>query len=135
MSPMIQLGPEDAAHLLSGGMLSVNVAQMRKAGPNRPRIHELIKSRRLRYKSFDPEEEWVTYSQAVERIQAAGFVEVDCEDIATLVAAELVADGLDPEARPVVYQSGAKLFHVVTHTARWGYLDACISAGMYGEAS
>lgn len=134
LNPQIQLSAEDAAHLLSGGMLAVSVQQMRRAGAGRPRIHELIKNKKLRYSPEDPEEEWKSYDQVLREVRENGVCYADCEDFATLAAAELVADGIDPAARPVIYQSADRLFHVVTWSPKYGYLDACIPGGMYGEA-
>lgn len=135
MSPHIELKASEAAFMLNGGIKAVDIKQMMDAGPSRPRIYQLIRDKKLVYSSYDPEEEWKTYRQILAEIQRQGVARADCEDIATLVAAELVADGVDLEARPVVYQSGPTLFHVITHSPKYGYLDACISAGMGGEAS
>jgi hypothetical protein len=115
-------------------MLAVDVAQMRRAGPGRPRIYELIENKKLRYSPDDPEEEWKSYDQVLNEIRDRGVCYADCEDFATLAAAELVADDLDPAARPVIYKSADHLFHVVTYSPRYGYLDACIPGGMGGEA-
>lgn len=135
MSPHIELKAQEAAYMLNGGLQGVNMRQMQDAGPRRPRVYELIRAKKLVYSPYDPEEEWKTYRQVLEEIEKTGVSRCDCEDIATLVAAELVVDGVDTAARPVVYQSGPTLFHVVTTSPKFGYLDACISAGMGGEAS
>lgn len=135
LSPHLELKATEAAYMLNGGVLAVDIKQMSDAGPHRPRVWQLIRSKKLVYSPYDPEEEWKTYRQVMEEIRRDGVSRCDCEDIATLVAAELVTDGLDLEARPVVYQSGPTLFHVVTNSSRFGYLDACIPAGMGGEAS
>lgn len=134
MSPLLHLNADDAAQMLSGGQLAVNVNQMRKAGPNRRRIYQMIAAKQLRYKREDPEEEWVSYDQVCAEIERNGVAYVDCEDFATLIAAELVADGVDIGARPVVYKSADHLYHVVTWSPVYGYLDGCIPGGMYGEA-
>lgn len=135
LSPHLELQASEAAYMLNGGVLAVDIKQMKDAGPGRPRIYELIRAKKLVYSPYDPEEEWKTYRQVMQDIRRSGVSKIDCEDIATLVAAELVTDGIDLEARPVVYQSGRTLFHVITHSPKYGYLDACIPAGMGGEAS
>ena len=135
ISPLLKLSADDAAHMLSGGLLAVNVRQMQLAGPGRPKVCGLIRSKRIRYSAEDPEEEWKGYNNTLDEIRQNGVAVLDCEDIATLVAAELVADGIDVDARPVVYNSGTGIFHVVTNSPKYGLLDACILAGMGGEAS
>lgn len=135
LRPTFRLGAEDAAEMLSG-LLAVDLAQMRRAGPNRPRIVDLIESGQLRYSRLDPEEHWQTYEEMVAEINARGFAEADCEDLATALAAELrMGDGRwsDPQAAPVVYRSSPRVLHVVVKAPNLSpghLLDPSRSAGM-----
>jgi hypothetical protein len=100
LSPHLELEATEAAFMLNGGVLAVNVHQMKEAGPRRPRVYELIRSKKLVYSPYDPEEEWKFYGQVLREVQRDGVSKCDCEDIASMVAAEMVTDGVDLEARP-----------------------------------
>lgn len=54
----------------------------------------------------------------------------DCDDLAPYHAASLRATGEDPEARPVVYQSGPSRWHVVTLRGDGSIDDPSRAAGM-----
>jgi len=64
-------------------------------------------------------------------VLAGGIGYGDCEDLASAVVAELTRSGIP--ARTYVYQSAAKLYHVVVKTDRWGLVDPSRAAGMDGN--
>ena len=131
--PTLALQAQDARLLLAGGLLAVDMRQMRDAGPNRPRIIDLIKAKKLRYSRFDPEEHWQTWDEMMDQIGRHGVAEADCEDLATALAAELrLGDSrlVDPDALPDVYRTGPRMNHVVVSSPRYGRLDPSEWAGM-----
>lgn len=146
--PRFELPPSDANILLgattapdgSGGFLGVQVAQMLRAGPTRPRIRNLISDGQIRYSARDPHEKWISYEQAMVKIGENGYVELDCEDIASLVAAEMRVSGppwqqgptpdFDPQATVDVYRSAPRTLHVIVDSPRFGRLDPSKTAGM-----
>lgn len=139
----LELTPEMAATLLAG-MRDVDAYQMRRAGPRRPRIRDLIRSGALRYKREDPDEEWKTYLDILgmdvidgkrqrRRIGGAFELSGDCEDLGAAWAAEMVVDGWDPHAWPVVYSARPGLSHVVVQAPNYGYIDPSRLAGMGRE--
>lgn len=135
--PTLIVGAEDAA-LLLGGLLAVDMDQMRRAGPNRPRVLDLIKSRRLKYSRYDPDEHWQTYGEMVAGVAKDGVWDGDCEDLATAMAAEMrLGDSelVDPGAWPSVYRTGARMNHVVVESPRYGRLDPSKWAGMGWDES
>lgn len=136
----LAFSPEEASALLQG-LKAVSLFQMRKAGPHRPRIRDAIRDHRLRYSPRDPDEHWLTYREVAALLPAAGAVgaapvEADCEDLATMYAAEMEADGWDPEAVPVVYSSSPTISHVVVKAPRRGvFIDPSRMAGMGSETA
>lgn len=116
--------------MLDGGLVAVDALQMRRAGPGRPRVRGLITDRLLRYSANDPHEEWQTYDELVEKIGRHGFAYADCEDLATLVAAEYRVDGVDPGARIHVYRTAPSVSHVVVRRSSGALEDPSRSAGM-----
>lgn len=127
--PSLRLSPKDAELALLG-LLAVDMEQMRRAGPNRPRVRDLIRERRIRYTRHDPNEHWQTYDEVIGQVRRLGFALADCEDQATMLAAELRVDGLDPEATPRIYRTGPRMSHVVTDSHRFGRLDPSRWSGM-----
>lgn len=131
--PTLVLEPRYAARALVG-VVEVNKAMMRAAGPNRPRVIPLIQSRRIRYSRVDPDEHWQTYDEVMAALERDGVAYCDCEDLACLSAAEMQVDEqgpyFDPMAQPYVYKSGPRLSHVIVDSQRFGYLDPSKTAGM-----
>lgn len=115
------------------GLQLVNEQQIRRAGPGRPRLEELIQARRLRYSRVDPSEHWQTYEELVQGVAVSGVHFADCEDLACALAAEIRSDPAhpmhDPQAAPYVYKTGPNLSHVVVR-ARGQLLDPSEWAGM-----
>lgn len=139
MDPKFNITSVDASHLLTG-LVAVNRAQIRRAkkkGMKNPfPIITAIQEGRLKYKRSDKGEHWQTWNEMIESSsneQFSGQVKygADCEDLACAVAAELMEAGIF--ARPYVYKSRPKLFHVVVFTKKWGYLDPSVDAGMRGN--
>jgi hypothetical protein len=129
--PLIELHPQDAAAMLGGGLVAVNEAQMRRLRPaGAPTVRELIASGRLVYSAIDPAEHWQTYEQVVGDVQAVGRTDADCEDLASLVAAEYRVSGEDPGATVYVYRTGPKMSHVVVRRSSGALEDPSIAAGM-----
>jgi len=137
--PSIVLASQDAPLLLTGGLLGVDLAEMQRAGPGRPRIIDLIQQGKLKYSARDPQERWQTYNQLVAQVRANGIAYGDCEDLATAASAEMRLDSDrwygDPGATPHVYRSRPGMLHVVVKSPRFkGLLDPSIAAGMGTEA-
>lgn len=131
--PSFVLSPQDAERLLQLGLLPLNMEQMAAAGPRRPRIRDLILARKIRYSRQDPTEHWQTYNELVRGVQEQGVIYADCEDLATVTAAEMrdPADPYhDPGAYPIVYRTGPRMSHVIVRSPRFGDLDPSITAGM-----
>lgn len=128
--PSIQIAAGDAEALLGGGLVAVNEQQMRRAGWGRPLVRDLIASGRLYYSRLDPDEQWQTYDQVLQRLATEGRVDADCEDLASLVAAEYRITGEDPGAAPTVYKSAPGVFHVVVRRSSGALEDPSIAAGM-----
>ncbi len=116
------------------GLVAVNRAQMERAGPGRPRIRDLIASGQLRYSPVDPNEHWQTYDEVLGVMERDGAAYADCEDLASMAAAEMNIDqgaaDYDPSARVVVYRTGPSMSHVIVESKRFGHLDPSKSAGM-----
>lgn len=127
--PTLTLSPEDAAVLLVGLQL-VDEQQMRRAGPRRPRVVDLIRGGWFRYSSYDPEEHWTSYDEAVEQVRAEGYAELDCEDLGAMLAAELRVDGIDDTAHTEVRRTGPAMSHVTVNGDRVGPQDPSRAAGM-----
>lgn len=127
--PRIGIEPTEAVALLSG-LVEVNRQQMRSIGPRRPRVFDLIRSGRLVYDARDPGERWQTYRDVIGQVERRGIARADCEDLASLVAAELREDGYDPDARPYAYHAQGRTWHVVVASPKFGYLDPSIAGGM-----
>lgn len=133
--PALRLNPVDAAIALNGGPLAVNIAQMRRAGPNRPKIVDLVRTGRLRYSAYDPREHWQTYDELLEQLNRYGYAIGDCEDLSLALAAELqLGDGpfRDPHAKTSVYRTGPQMSHVVVDSPLHGRIDISRLAGMGG---
>ncbi len=133
LHPTLNLSIRDAPYMLRG-LLAVDEAQMRRAGPNRPRIHDLIRSGYLGYSKRDPYEHWQTYDEMIGQLRRKGYAIADCEDLATAAAAEMRLDRghryYDPGAVPHVYKTAPRVSHVVVHSPRWGLLDPSVAGGM-----
>lgn len=132
ISPTLKLRTDDAANLLDG-LVSVNLAQMNRAGlpEGKYPVIQAIQNGSIRYRRADPEEHWQTWSELVDPVYGGVRGYGDCEDLASAVVAELVYNGIP--ARTYVYRSGGKLYHVVVKTDRWGLLDPSRAAGMEGN--
>lgn len=131
ISPRLHLTPREAAALLARGFVGVDEDQMRRAGEDRPRVADLIRSRRLVYSPVDPGEEWQSYRDFLASIRTRGYALADCEDLATALAAEARVDGIDPKAYPGVYRVRPGLSHVVTVLPSLGRrIDPSRLAGM-----
>lgn len=132
------LSPEEAAHMLNAGLVGVNVYQMQKIGPNRPKMRDLISRGLVRYNRIDPNEHWQTYGQILGQIARKGYADADCEDLASAVAAEMRLEPpdspmYDPQATTHVYRSAPRTSHVVVWSPRFGrLLDPSVAAGMGG---
>ena len=127
--PRIGIEPTEAVALLEG-LVAVNRQPMRAAGPRRPRVSDLVRSGRLVYDARDPGERWQTYRDVIQQLEARGVARADCEDLASLVAAELREDGHDANARPYAYHAQGRTWHVVVASPRYGFLDPSIAGGM-----
>lgn len=127
------------------GLVTVDVEQMRRAGPARPRIEALIASGALVYEGADESEHWQTYDDLIGAVRRDGIAYGDCEDLAAALAAEWRVDGVDPQARTFVYRvPNSGIAHVVTASRvrgfpgppgwglgpGWMYVDPSVSAGM-----
>ena len=130
--PKLLLDTEEAAAMLPG-LVQANVSTMTRMNwpkGNMPVLNG-IHDGRVRYHRYDPEEHWQTWRELVTQIDKRGKARGDCEDLSTAVAAELVYNGVP--ARPYVYKSGERLYHVVVMTNPWGLLDPSRAAGMEGN--
>jgi len=127
--PTMKLSPTDAAVML-GGLQAVDETQMRRAGPFRPRVSDMIADGRLRYSRYDPEEHWQTYDEVVEEVGRWGSAEADCEDLGAMQAAEYRVDGVDPTAHTVVKRTGPAMSHVTVQGDWVGAVDPSRLAGM-----
>lgn len=138
VSPKIRVTPDEAAALLQG-IVAVNLQQMRRRVPKFAGARQSghfpvltgIQNGTVRYERLDPDEEWKTWGQLNEELEASGHASGDCEDLSTAVAAELRFAGIP--ARTYVYKSGPSLYHVVVKTDKWGVLDPSRAAGMEGN--
>jgi len=128
--PLIRIKANEAKALLNGGIVGVNRQQMMARGPNRPRLIDLIRSGKVVYSAFDPDEEWWTYDQVLDMIARDGVAYVDCEDLAGILAAELQVDGTDPRAFVHTYRAVNHTWHVVVGSPVFGWLDPSVAAGM-----
>lgn len=91
------------------------------------RLHRLpdLLTSSVRYKREFPRERWLT----IPELFAEG--EGDCEDIACAFAAQLVASGRDPKARPYVRRANTgRGYHVVVLSGAGRELDPSIALGM-----
>ena len=129
MRLVMDLNPQQAAGVLAG-LVQTNLMQIAEAGQagSFPVLRGL-RGGQIRYVRADPQEQW----QSWESVLAAGTG--DCEDLASAVAAELVAAGIP--ARPVAFQARPGLWHVVVEVlglpgVRW--IDPSRQGGMEGEA-
>lgn len=130
---LVDLTPEQAAQALQG-LTAVSARQMANAGPRRLRIRDAIRRGIVVYDRFDPDEEWLTYRDVIEQVRREGAAGIDCEDLGTLTAAEMRADGWDPGAAAVVYRVTDRLSHVVVNAPGYGILiDPSRLAGMGAE--
>lgn len=129
--PTMEIKPEDAQALLGSGLVGVNLAQMRRLRPQgTPSVIDLIRTGRVRYSRLDPTEHWQTYEQIVRDVQSQGWTDADCEDLASLVAAEYQFTGEDPGAQVHVYGTGPNLSHVVVRRSNGALEDPSVAAGM-----
>lgn len=137
LRPLLQVEPEDAAALLGGGLVAVDLSQMQRYRPEgAPSVRSLISSGRLVYSAIDPQEQWQTYEQILRRLRTEpGPVDADCEDLASLVAAEYRYTGEDPGATVYVYKTGPRLSHVVVKRSSGQLEDPSIAAGMGAHLS
>lgn len=127
--PQIGIDPHEAAALLTG-LVAVSAQQMREAGPHRLMVQDAIQRGLFIYDRNDPDERWKTYADAIEEVRRNGAAHLDCEDLASLVVAELQVTGQDPRAFPYVYRARGHTFHVVAGSPRYGWLDPSVAAGM-----
>lgn len=137
------ISTQGAATLLQG-LRAVDVLQMLKAGPDRPRVRDLIRGGELVYDRRDHDEHWQTWNELVGQIPAFGALarpgrrapardgkaRGDCEDLGAAWSAELVVDDWDRDAVPVAYESRPGLSHVVVRSRRYGDIDPSRLAGM-----
>lgn len=132
VSPLMRLTTTEASALLPG-LMQANLSTMTqmKLPKGQTPILNGIRAGKVRYERLDPNEHWQTWRELVGQIDRGGVAKGDCEDLSTSVAAELVYNGIP--ARPYVYQSGPKLYHVVVSSAPWGLLDPSRAAGMEGR--
>lgn len=136
-----------AATLLQG-LRAVDAYQMRKAGPNRPRVRQLIADGELVYDRRDGLEHWQTWAELVGQLPGMAWLfggrpqlrrrnpfvaGGDCEDLGAAWSAEMAVDGWDPAAVPVAYSSREGLSHVVVRSPRYGDIDPSRLAGMGWE--
>src|SRR5574342_142906 len=93
-----------------------------------PTLTDAIKKGGVRWKPepFTDGEHFDLADQVVQRKWG------DCDDLAPWLAGELRASGQDPGARPRVYQTGPKRWHVVTELSDGRILDPSKWAGMKG---
>ena len=137
LHPQLSLSVSDASAMLNGGLVGVDVGQMQAAGPNRPRIVDLIRSGRLRYQRADPGEKWLNYNQLIGQLRTNRYAEGDCEDLASAAAAEMRVDTqsrwYDPTARVFVYKSSPRVSHVIVKSDKFGLLDPSVGGGMGGK--
>jgi len=127
------------------GLVAVDVEQMKRAGPYRPRVEKLIEAGALIYDKADGGEHWQTYDEIVSDWRRDGVAFADCEDLAAALAAEWRVDGVDPQATTIVYRvPGSSVAHVAVASrvrgtpgpAGWGlgpgwrYVDPSVMAGM-----
>ena len=105
MRLIMDLGPKEAAGVLAG-LVQANLLQIEEAGKAGSFPVTLgLKEGTLTYVRADPQEEWMTWTQVLNK--GTG----DCEDLAPAVCSELVAAGII--ARPVAYEAKPGLWHVV----------------------
>jgi hypothetical protein len=129
MRLVMDLNPQLAAGVLAG-LVQTNLMQIAGAGQagSFPVLRGL-RDGQIKYVKADPHEEW----QSWEAVLANGTG--DCEDLASAVAAELVAAGVP--SRPVAFEARPGLWHVVVEVlglpaVRW--IDPSREGGMKGEA-
>ena len=148
MQLLVRLEPQYAAGILAG-LVQANLWQIQAAGKagQTPVLDGLLAGAAARklgikpdsphwpegaiyYKKLDPTEHWKDWKA----ILADGFA--DCEDLASAVAAELMAAGR--QARPVAYEAIPSVWHVVvqykTRGGKWRYADPSLLGGMKGAA-
>jgi hypothetical protein len=66
----------------------------------------------------------------IDEIDKNGYCEADCEDLASLGAAEYQFSGEDPGATVFVYRTGPRMSHVVIRRSNGALEDPSIAAGM-----
>lgn len=133
--PKFHLAARDTPFMLLGLMFT-DMEQMRRRGPARLRVRDLIQTGRLRYSRIDPDDHWQTYDEILEQLQSHPWAEADCEDLSGLLAAEMRIEGTDPGARPTVHRTGPHMLHVRVTSPRHGQvLDPSVWAGMGGDES
>lgn len=129
--PLLQIRPDEAAAMLGGGLVAVNEQQMRRMrAEGAPSVRDLIASGRLVYSPLDPAEHWQTYEQVVRDVTELGRTDADCEDLASMVAAEYRVTGEDPRATVYVYRTGPRMSHVVVRRGDGRLEDPSLAAGM-----
>lgn len=112
----------------------MNRRQMRRAGPGRLTVRDAIARGLFRYNRADPDEHWKSYQEAIREIETNGYAELDCEDLAALVVAELQETGEDPAAFVYLYRAHGSLWHVIAGSPRYNaWLDPSVAAGMGRE--
>ncbi len=125
----MDLGPVQAAGVLAG-LVQTNLMQISEAGQASAfPVLRGLRGGQIRYIKADPHEQW----QSWEAVLAHGGG--DCEDLASAVAAELVAAGIP--ARPVSWEVRPGLWHVVVEVlglpgTHW--IDPSREGGMEGAA-
>lgn len=109
----------EAAELL-GGLVAVNVSQLRRGVPG---ISRALHEKRVRYQRTDPLEHWRTLEEVWR------FGGGDCEDLAAAVAAERTVRGMP--SRVVLYRARPQLWHAVVQDLTTGrLLDPSRTGGM-----
>jgi len=118
----INIDPLDGPSVLSG-LVGVNVSEIQRAGVVGTPVLDGLLNGSIVYIEADPDEEWQTWAGVL----ATGGG--DCEDLVSAVVAEALCSGIP--ARPVVYDAGDGLFHVVVELTRSQvYLDPSRTGGM-----
>ena len=121
--------PGEAEALLQGGLVGLNLYQLRKGIPG---ISRALHGRQVRYEGADPNERWKSLREIWEEPGKDGMPFEDCEGLAAAVAAERIFKGRPSQI--VLHRVHDKLSHVVVQDLATGTLhDPSRTGGMGGK--
>lgn len=123
--------PGEAEALLQGGLVGLNVYQLRKGVPG---ISWALHAGLVRYERSDPHEEWKSIREIWEDPHFLdGKPFEDCEGLSAAVAAERIVAGRPSTVE--LHRVNPRLAHAVVRDLQTGeLLDPNITGGMRGKA-